>query len=77
MARPLRTEFAGAHYPVASHGDGWEDIYHDATDRGIFLEFLAGQRRVLTKSLSGNGEPTAELHYQGKRQDLTPRFDPF
>ncbi len=72
MARLLRTEFADAHYPVASHGDGWEDIYHDATDRGIFLEILAGQRCVLIKSLSGNREPTVKPYYQGKRQDLTP-----
>ncbi len=68
MARLLRTEFAGARYPAASHGDGLEDIYPDAI---VFLQFLPGRRCVLTKSLSGNREPTAEPHYQGKRQDLT------
>ena len=41
MSRPLRLEFAGALYHVTSRGDRREDIYHDDTDRRLWLDTLA------------------------------------
>ncbi len=40
MARPLRTEFAGALYHVTSRGDGRDDIYLDDEDRKLWLDVL-------------------------------------
>jgi len=36
MSKPLRIEFAGALYHVASRGDGQEDIYLNDIDRERF-----------------------------------------
>ena len=41
MARPLRLEISGGLYHVTSRGDRREDIYHDDTDRDIWLTTLA------------------------------------
>lgn len=41
MSRPLRLEFAGALYHVTSRGDRREDIFHDETDRQLWLGTLA------------------------------------
>ena len=41
MSRPLRLELAGGLYHVTSRGDRREDIYHDDTDRQIWLTILA------------------------------------
>lgn len=41
MARPLRLELPGGLYHVTSRGDRREDIYHDDTDREIWLTTLA------------------------------------
>ena len=40
MARPLRLEFAGALYHVASRGDRQDDIYESYYDRDQFLSLL-------------------------------------
>lgn len=40
MARPLRIEFPGAYYHLTARGNAREDIYHDDTDRGMFLQLL-------------------------------------
>ncbi len=40
MARPLRIEFSGALYHVASRGDGQEDIYLEDKDRDAYLDIL-------------------------------------
>jgi len=41
MARPLRIEFAGALYHLASRGDRREPIYEDGEDRQRFLGVLS------------------------------------
>ncbi|EGV27462.1 hypothetical protein ThidrDRAFT_4726 [Thiorhodococcus drewsii AZ1] len=41
MARPLRIEFAGALYHIASRGDRREPINEDDDDRETFLRVLA------------------------------------
>ena len=41
MARPLRLEIAGGLYHVTSRGDRREDIFHDDTDRELWLGTLA------------------------------------
>jgi putative transposase len=41
MVRPLRLEFDGALYHVASRGDRREDIYEDNSDRVNFLHLFA------------------------------------
>ena len=41
MSRPLRLEIAGGLYHVTSRGDQREDIYHDDTDRQMWLTILA------------------------------------
>ena len=41
MARPLRIELAGGLYHVTSRGDRREDIYHDDSDRKLWLDTLA------------------------------------
>jgi putative transposase len=41
MARPLRLEFAGAHYHLSARGDRREPIFVDDEDRLRFLELLA------------------------------------
>ena len=41
MSRPLRLELAGGLYHVTSRGDQREDIYHDDTDRQMWLTILA------------------------------------
>ncbi len=40
MARPLRIEFAGAHYHLTARGDRREDIFVDDVDRKAFLGLL-------------------------------------
>ena len=40
MARPLRIEFAGAHYHLTARGDRREDIFVDDRDREAFLELV-------------------------------------
>ena len=40
MARPLRIEFAGAHYHLTARGDRQEDIFVDDRDREAFLDLL-------------------------------------
>lgn len=42
MARPLRIEFPGAVYQVASRGQRHEPVYEDGVDRQLFLQILAG-----------------------------------
>jgi len=37
MARPLRIEYAGAHYHVTSRGNERKAIFRDDTDREKFL----------------------------------------
>ena len=41
MSRPLRLELAGGLYHVTSRGDRREDIYHNDTDRQLWLTILA------------------------------------
>ncbi|HEX7150253.1 MAG TPA: transposase, partial [Thermoanaerobaculia bacterium] len=41
MARPLRLEFAGAHYHITSRGNERRDIFRDDADRLLFLSLLA------------------------------------
>ena len=40
MARPLRIEYAGAHYHVTSRGNERKSIFRDDEDREKFLELL-------------------------------------
>lgn len=40
MARPLRIEFSGAIYHIASRGNAKTDIYFDDHDRKVFLNIL-------------------------------------
>ena len=40
MARPLRTDFAGALHHVTSRGNERRPIFHDDRDRETFLDFL-------------------------------------
>ena len=40
MARPLRIEYAGAHYHVTSRGNERKAIFRDDEDREKFLELL-------------------------------------
>jgi hypothetical protein len=40
MARPLRLEFPGAVYYLASEGNGGEAVFHDAEARALFLDTL-------------------------------------
>lgn len=40
MARPLRLEFPGAVYYLASEGNGGETVFHDADDCALFLDTL-------------------------------------
>ena len=42
MSRPLRLEFAGAHYHVTSRGDGQEDIFLGDEDRKELLAITGG-----------------------------------
>lgn len=41
MARPLRIEFPGALYHIASRGNAREDIFLDKADRVVFQEVMA------------------------------------
>ena len=52
MARPLRLGFPGALYPVTTRGDRREDIYHDTSDREMFLELLG----TVSCTVRENGE---------------------
>ena len=46
MARPVRIEFAGAHYHVTSRGNERKPVYRDDRDRARFLERLAAVVRT-------------------------------
>jgi hypothetical protein len=52
MTRPLRIEYAGAHYHVTSRGNERWAIFRDDTDRELFL---------LTSGSSRSNRSTAEL----------------
>jgi hypothetical protein len=47
MARPLRTEFAGALHHVTSRGNERRPIFHDDRDHETFLDFLGETRPAL------------------------------
>jgi len=46
MARPLRVEYAGAHYHVINRGNNHENVFLNDRDREKFIEYLekAGER---------------------------------
>lgn len=59
MTRPLRIEFPGAYYHLMNKGERGNPIFHDGTDRKIFLALLASASemfhvRVLAFSLMDN-----------------------
>jgi len=46
MTRPLRIEYAGAHYHVTSRGNERKAIFREDTDREKFLELTGRGRKI-------------------------------
>jgi REP element-mobilizing transposase RayT len=69
VARPLRTDFAGALQHVTSRGNERRPIFHDDRDRETFLGFLGETVRRFTWSVSACVLMTN--HFHGTRVHFT------
>ena len=57
MGRPLRSEYPGAFYHVASSGNGQKDIFKSEKDREQFIKYLESATvRYKDKKLKGKIE---------------------